>query len=114
MRLSEWVKLGEMKTSQQLLEKLETWCNQKYGRKTKVAKLLGVSPQVVNDWFVKDPNKRSMPTWDTGRNIEEFVALPEHARRSRIKEKPTLNTPAFRSMRRNKARQKAVGEIHGK
>jgi hypothetical protein len=26
----------------------------------------------VNDWFVKGVDKRSMPTWDTGRKIERY------------------------------------------
>jgi hypothetical protein len=108
-----------MKTSQELLDELESWCNQKYGKKTKVATLLGVSPQVVNDWFVKDVDKRSMPTWDTGRKIEVFLDRDEHRRQRAIKEKPTLDTPELRSMRaanlgRIKAREKAIGEIHGK
>jgi hypothetical protein len=79
-----------MKTSQELLDDLEAWCNQRYGRKTKVAKLLGVSPQVMNDWFVKDVDKRSKPSWVTGRKIEAFLAMDECQRLGTIREKNTL------------------------
>jgi hypothetical protein len=75
-----------MKTPQEMLDELEDWCRQEYGRKSKVAKVLGVTPQIVNDWFVKDLKKRSKPTWDTGLKIQEFLKKSETARRKAVGE----------------------------
>jgi YdaS antitoxin of YdaST toxin-antitoxin system len=41
---------GDEKT-QQLLAKLGDWCTSGHGHQSKVAKLLGVKPQKVNDWL---------------------------------------------------------------
>ena len=35
----------------QLLKTLKAWCEKKYGRQSEVAKILGVRPSTVSDWF---------------------------------------------------------------
>jgi DNA-binding transcriptional regulator YdaS (Cro superfamily) len=41
--------MGEL--TEKLLSDLKAWCSEKYGRQTEIAKILGVQPQTVNDWF---------------------------------------------------------------
>jgi DNA-binding XRE family transcriptional regulator len=45
------------------------WADAKYGRRTEVAQLLGVSKQLISEWFAG----RSVPTWDHGLEIEAFL-----------------------------------------
>ena len=40
-----------MELTQQLLDELKTWCDAERGRRIEVAKLCGVSPQSVTNWF---------------------------------------------------------------
>jgi hypothetical protein len=101
-----------MKTSQELLDELEAWCKERYGRKTNVAKLLGVTPQIVNDWFVKDVDKRSKPSWDTGLKIQQFLAMNDSARRAMIREKDPLTGLTHQTFD-GEARRKALIN-HGK
>jgi DNA-binding transcriptional regulator YdaS (Cro superfamily) len=37
--------------TKKLLDALKAWCDEKYGRQTEVARVLGVTPQSLNDWF---------------------------------------------------------------
>jgi DNA-binding transcriptional regulator YdaS (Cro superfamily) len=99
------------KEPKELLEELAAWTTERYGRQRKIAAMFGVTPQQVNDWFAG----RSMPTWETGHKIEVFLAMREHARREAIREKPQATTPYIQAWaKRNRARQKAIGENHGK
>ena len=41
----------DMELTQQLLDELKTWCDAERGRRIEVAKLCGVSPQSVTNWF---------------------------------------------------------------
>ena len=37
--------------TKKLLSELQTWCNREYGRRSEAARVLGVSPQAVTNWF---------------------------------------------------------------
>jgi hypothetical protein len=37
--------------TQELLLELQFWCSQQWGRQTQAAKVVGTTPQVVNDWL---------------------------------------------------------------
>jgi DNA-binding XRE family transcriptional regulator len=71
-----------MKEPKEFLEELGAWSVEHYGRQRKLAEMLGVKPQQLNDWFAG----RSMPTWKTGLQIQEFLAKSEKARRLAIGE----------------------------
>jgi DNA-binding transcriptional regulator YdaS (Cro superfamily) len=66
-----------------IISELKTWCSQKYGRNSKLARMLGVSPQLVNDWF----SGKSTPTWATGLKIQAFLKKSEKARKEAVGEK---------------------------
>jgi DNA-binding XRE family transcriptional regulator len=51
------------------INELQDWCKEKYGRNTEVAEKLGVSRQLVSDWFAG----RTVPNWATGLKIQEFL-----------------------------------------
>jgi hypothetical protein len=72
-----------MDDPQKFLNDLKRWCDQQYGRKSKVARMLELSPQLVNDWFTG----KSTPTWQTGLQIQSFLAKSEKGRRQAIGEK---------------------------
>ena len=65
-----------------ILAELRAWCGGKYGRKSKLARMLSVSPQLVNDWFAG----KSTPTWETGLKIQAFLAKSDKARQHAIGE----------------------------
>jgi hypothetical protein len=52
-----------------LVSELQNWCRKKYGRNTQAAKELGVSRQLISDWF----SGRTVPTLVMGFQIEEFL-----------------------------------------
>jgi transcriptional regulator with XRE-family HTH domain len=52
-----------------LIDELQDWCKEKYGRNTEVAEMLGVSRQLVSDWF----SGRTVPTLATGLKIQAFL-----------------------------------------
>jgi transcriptional regulator with XRE-family HTH domain len=52
-----------------LINKLKAWCKQKHGRNTEVAALLGVSRQLVSDWF----SGNAIPALSTGLKIQAFL-----------------------------------------
>lgn len=72
-----------MKEYEAILDELQEWCEKKHGRKSKFARMLGVSPQLVNDWFART----SEPMWETGLKIQAFLKKSDTARRLAIKEK---------------------------
>jgi transcriptional regulator with XRE-family HTH domain len=57
------------KEAEKLLRELKEWADAEYGRRAKLAQLLGVSKQLVSEWFAG----RSVPTWDHGLAIEAFL-----------------------------------------
>jgi transcriptional regulator with XRE-family HTH domain len=52
-----------------LINELKAWCKEKHGRNTEVAELLGVSRQLVSDWF----SGGAVPTLATGLKIQAFL-----------------------------------------
>ena len=71
-----------MKDPATMLEELKAWCVWKHGRKTKIARMLGLSP-LVSDWF----RGKSTPTWATGLKIQSFLKKSEKARQEALDEK---------------------------
>ena len=63
------VQFGVPKESEKLLTELKTWANAEYGRRAELARMLGVSRQLVSEWFAG----RATPTWDNGMRIEDFL-----------------------------------------
>jgi DNA-binding transcriptional regulator YdaS (Cro superfamily) len=55
--------------TEQLIAKLKAWCDVKYGRRSAIARELGVSPALVTDWL----KGRRMPSYDQGVRIEEII-----------------------------------------
>jgi hypothetical protein len=59
-----------------LIDGLKAWCKQKYGRNVEVADKLGVSRQLVSDWFAG----RAAPTLATGLKIQAFLKKHQRGR----------------------------------
>jgi DNA-binding XRE family transcriptional regulator len=58
------------KEAEKLLLELKEWADARYGRRAEVAQLLGVSKQLISEWFAG----RSTPTWDHGLAIAAFLS----------------------------------------
>jgi hypothetical protein len=71
-----------MEEPRSVINELKAWCAEKYGRNSKVARMLGVSPQLVNDWF----SGKTIPTWPTGMKIQAFLRESEESRKKAIGE----------------------------
>ena len=54
-----------------LVDELQNWCREKYGRNTEAAEALGVSRQLLSDWFAG----RTVPSLVTGFKIQEFLKM---------------------------------------
>jgi transcriptional regulator with XRE-family HTH domain len=59
----------EPKESEMLIAELKAWADEKYGRRSELARMLGLSPQLVSDWFAG----RKTPTLDTGLKLQRFL-----------------------------------------
>lgn len=70
------VQLGVAKESEKLLTELKAWANAEYGRRAELARMLGVSRQLVSEWFAG----RATPTWDNGMRIEELLKRQRRAK----------------------------------
>lgn len=59
--VSQWLKSSHKKPelTQELLADLGDWCDQKWGRQAHVARVVGTSAQIVNDWL----NGRKKNDW---------------------------------------------------
>lgn len=55
--------------SERLLAELKSWADAAYGRRAELARMLGVSKQLISEWFAG----RSVPNWDHGLEIEAFL-----------------------------------------
>jgi hypothetical protein len=64
--------------SEKLLAELKSWADEKYGRRSELARILGVSPQLVTEWF----GGRATPIWDDGLKIQAFLKKQRRKRRS--------------------------------
>jgi DNA-binding XRE family transcriptional regulator len=71
-----------MKKPREILEELSVCAHQRHGRGAKLAALLGVKPQTICDWSAG----RSVPKWEIGMKIQEFLGKPEEERRLAIGE----------------------------
>jgi hypothetical protein len=57
------------KESTALIAELKAWADEKYGRRSELARMLGLSPQLVSDWFAG----RKTPTLDVGLQLQTFL-----------------------------------------
>jgi transcriptional regulator with XRE-family HTH domain len=60
-----------------LIDELQTWCKAKHGRNTEIANRLGVSRQLVSDWF----SGAASPTLATGLKIQTFLKAQRRRRK---------------------------------
>jgi transcriptional regulator with XRE-family HTH domain len=60
-----------------LLNELRQWCTQQHGRQSEVARVLGVFPQAVSDWFLD----KKQPTGEQVLAIQEFLRKQRRASR---------------------------------
>lgn len=60
-----------------LINQLRDWCKEEYGRNSEVARTLGVSRQLISDWFAG----RTVPSWAAGRQIEKFLKKQRRRRK---------------------------------
>jgi DNA-binding transcriptional regulator YiaG len=56
--------------TQELLLELQFWCSQQWGRQTQVAKVVGTTPQTVNDWLTG----RKKMTGEQALRVQELIA----------------------------------------
>lgn len=56
--------------TQKLLDDLRLWCDQEYGRRSEIARLLDLGPQAITDWFAG----RRQPTAEQILTVQEFLA----------------------------------------
>ena len=63
--------------SQQLLAQLSYWCKQGWGRQTKIARMVAVSPQRINDWL----GGRKKITADCALLIQKFLDTENRRKR---------------------------------
>lgn len=60
-----------------LISKLRAYCKERHGRNTEIAKMLGVSRQLVTDWF----SGKAVPTLSTGLRIQTFLKQQRRRRK---------------------------------
>jgi hypothetical protein len=54
---------------EKIISELREWCDMERGRRVQIAKMCGVSRQLVNDWF----NRKTDPMAETLFNIRDFL-----------------------------------------
>jgi hypothetical protein len=64
------------KESEALIFELKIWADEKYGRRSELARMLGLSPQLITDWFAG----RKTPTLDTGLKLQAFIKKQRRAK----------------------------------
>jgi hypothetical protein len=55
--------------TKELLSELKDWCDQEFGRRSEVARLLDVSPSLITEWFAS----YRTPNLDQGFKIQELL-----------------------------------------
>jgi hypothetical protein len=60
-----------------LLSELKEWCDHEHGRRSELARIMGVKPQAVSAWFTRKNN----PTSEQTITIIEFLKDPEKFRK---------------------------------
>jgi hypothetical protein len=68
----------EPEKPEDLIAELKAWADAEYGRRAELARMLGVSRQLISEWFADPP--RSVPTWDHGLKIEAFLKKTRRAK----------------------------------
>jgi hypothetical protein len=63
--------------SEKLIAKLKVWADKKYGRRSELARILGVSPQLITEWLAG----RATPTLDDGLKLQAFLKKQRKSRR---------------------------------
>jgi transcriptional regulator with XRE-family HTH domain len=66
------------KESTRLITELKDWADKKFGRRSELARMLGLSPQLVSDWFAG----RKTPTLDVGLQLQEFLKKQRRSSRA--------------------------------
>jgi len=64
------------KESTRLITELKDWADEKFGRRSELARMLGLSPQLVSDWFAG----RKTPTLDVGLQLQAFLKKQRRAK----------------------------------
>jgi predicted transcriptional regulator len=62
---------------EKLVKDLNTWCKARRGRIVEIAKILGVSPQLVSDWFSRKADPMT----------EQFLLIRDFLRKEKRKER---------------------------
>jgi predicted XRE-type DNA-binding protein len=63
-----------------LLAELKAWCDQEWGRRAKVAKMLGIERSALSDWF--NPKSSRLPTAEQALEIQAFLRAQRRRRPS--------------------------------
>jgi hypothetical protein len=71
--------------TQKLLDELKAWCDTPppYGRRTRVAKILGVSSQTITNWF----GGRQQPTSEQILDVQDFLKQQRRSQKGATKGK---------------------------
>ena len=64
------------KESTRLITELKDWADEKFGRRSELARMLDLSPQLVSDWFAG----RKTPTLDVGLQLQAFLKKQRRAK----------------------------------
>jgi predicted transcriptional regulator len=64
------------KESEKLIAELKVWADAEYGRRAELARMLGVSRQLVTEWFAG----RKTPTLDDGLKLQAFLKKQRKSR----------------------------------
>jgi transcriptional regulator with XRE-family HTH domain len=67
--------------TQKLLDELRAYCDKQRGRRTEIAKLIGIKRQSITDWF----SGRQQPTAEQILEVQEFLAK-QRKRRTRVED----------------------------
>jgi transcriptional regulator with XRE-family HTH domain len=62
--------------TEKLIADLKAWADAEYGRRAELARMLGVSRQLISDWFAG----RTTPTLDAGLKIQAFLKKKRRSR----------------------------------
>jgi predicted XRE-type DNA-binding protein len=62
-----------------LIEQLKEWVSQERGRQSEIARMLKVSRSTVTEWL----KGRSVPSWEAGKKIEQFLKKQRRSQRSK-------------------------------
>jgi DNA-binding transcriptional regulator YiaG len=73
---AEMVEAPKNPRIRKLLNELQQWCSQEWGRQAEVARVLGVFPQTVSAWFAD----QKQPTGEQALAILEFLKAQRRRR----------------------------------